>query len=142
MPPDPERPPTPGARRASGSPEELLQKLAKVDEAEAVLSGRRYYVVIVPEADLPTCDEHDTFDGLLRQVSSLVGTKVFIFVFCGERWKVSKPPYRYLVGPGDKMVPLFMPPTGELEFDDLGDLSTPPPPEPGPEAPQPRALDV
>lgn len=97
------------------------------------MAGQRFHLVTVPESDGPTCEEFDGIDALTVRLVDLVGRKVFAYVFRGERWQITRPPYRHLVPPGGTPVPLYMPPTGQLDVDPEGDMADPPAPQPLPD---------
>lgn len=117
----------------AGTPQGLLEQLALVDECRQVLGRLRFYLVSVPESDPPACEEHDGVEALTRRLVDLVGKKVNVFVFRGERWQLTRPPFRHLVPPAGAPVALYMPPNGQLDIDPEGDLADPPPLAPLPD---------
>lgn len=97
-----------------------------------MLARIRFHLVSVPESDPPAAEEFDGLDALTTRLVDLVGKKVNVFVFRGERWQLTRPPFRHLVPPAGPPVPLYMPPNGQLEIDPDGDMAEPPPVAPLP----------
>lgn len=117
----------------AATPQGLLEQLALVDECRQFLARQRFHLVVVPESDPPSCEEYDGVEPLTVRLVDLVGKKVNAYVFCGERWQITRPPYRHLVPPGAPPVPLYMPPNGQVDVDPSGDMADPPPVQPLPE---------
>ena len=67
----------------------------------------------------------ETLDELVAYLKTRIDQDVSVFAFRGERLKISKPPMRHLLVPGQDPVPLFDLP-GELEEDESGYLGVDP----------------
>lgn len=67
----------------------------------------------------------ETLDELVAYLKNRIDQDVSVFAFRGERLKISKPPLRHLLVPGQEPVPLFDLP-GELEEDESGYLGVDP----------------
>jgi len=117
----PTRPsPSPG----SSNVRELLEQISKVDESKEFMARQKLYLVVVPESGAPTCTEPETVKDLIMRLTELQGQSVNAFVFRGERWHISRPPYRHLLPPGQTPIPLYMPPGEQIDIDPEGDMAS------------------
>lgn len=110
----------------SSNVRELLEQLSQVDQSQAFLARQKLYLVVVPESGAPTCHEMEHGRALVERLTSLQGQMVNVFVFKGERWQLSRPPYRHLLPPEGTPIPLYMPPGNEIEVDPDGDMGAKP----------------
>ncbi len=90
---------------------------------ELVSETRPLWVVIAPAGGKPLVHECSTFQMLKDHLEGHLGTDVSVFVFHGKRLGITAGPYHYLVYKGERL-PLFeLPPPGELDIAEDGDLS-------------------
>jgi hypothetical protein len=66
-----------------------------------------------------------TLEELTAYLKTRINQDVSVFAFRGERLKISKPPMRHLLVPGQEPIPLFDSPT-EFEEDETGYLGVDP----------------
>jgi hypothetical protein len=69
--------------------------------------------------------EFETLDELVAYLKARVNQDVSVFAFRGTRLKISKPPMRHLLVPGQEPIPLFEAPT-DFEEDETGYLGVDP----------------
>ena len=67
----------------------------------------------------------ETLEELTAYLKARINQDVSVFAFRGERLKISKPPMRHLLVPGQEPIPLFDAPT-EFEEDETGYLGVDP----------------
>ena len=70
------------------------------------LADQRFYMVVVPDDDVPSVLEFATIEELIRGIQSRLGTPGWVFPFMGYRLHVSKGPLRWLLTPYGNL-PLF-----------------------------------
>lgn len=105
---------------------ELLDQLSQVDQSAAFMARQKLWLVVVPESGPPTCTQVESGRALVGRLTELQGQPVNAFVFKGERWLISKPPYRHLLPPDGTPIPLYMPPGEQIEPDPDGDMGIKP----------------
>jgi hypothetical protein len=94
--------------------------------ADAPPAGKiSFHLAILQPDGMFVTQECDTKEEMVERLKSLINQDVTVFAFRGERLKISKPPMRHLLVPGEEPVPLFDLPT-EFEEDDTGYLGVDP----------------
>lgn len=70
--------------------------------------SQRFYLVVIPESDWPTCEKFDTVDELIDRIKSLLGTPCNLFPFLGTHMPITKGPgsFRFISTPTGSL-PLF-----------------------------------
>ena len=95
------------------------------DEPEA--EPAQLYLVVAPFGGFARVEQMATLEDLRAELIDLEGDDVQVFVFSGERFNVTKGPYRHLIPASGEPIELFDVPEPEaLEIDDQGYLGPPP----------------
>jgi hypothetical protein len=110
----------------SNNVRDLLDQLGQVEQSRDFMARQKIHLVVVPESGAPICTEPDTVRDLVARLTELQGQNVNVFVFLGERWHISRPPYRHLLPPGQTPIPLYMPPGEMIDVDPDGDMASKP----------------
>jgi len=127
IPPRPvRRPPRPAAveQQAPAQPQEQaappqeLPQLSGMDPAVASMfrqsmnmqrqTAQHFYLVVLPEANWPTCEEFETVELLIERIKVLLGAPCSLFPFIGTKLPIKKGPgpFRFLSTPTGPL-PLF-----------------------------------
>ena len=119
-------------------PETIQQQLATwAQQAAAAAAPNTFHLVIVPEADPPTVTTFEELQALTEAIRPWLGQPAYLYVFMGQRLKISAGPLHFLQTPSGP-VPLFAVPGADaVEFPDDGFTGITPDPLPGPADPGP-----
>lgn len=92
---------------------------------EKQIPENKYYAVILTSDGDTRVEEYDSAAAMAIRLRELIDHDVSVFPFFGQRYHISKPPFRYLMTPAEN-IPLFEPPADKLEPDDTGYLGVDP----------------
>lgn len=93
--------------------------------AEFKLEKISFHLAILQTDGSYSTESFETLSELVTRIKSLVDKDVSVFAFAGERLKISKPPMRHLLVPGQEPVPLFDV-VSDFEEDETGYLGVDP----------------
>jgi len=110
--------------------EEMLSSLCLddlPDEEQEAEPDPKLYLVVAPTVGFARVEQMATLEDLRAELIALEGKDVHVFVFAGERYNVTKGPYRHLIPASGEPITLFdLPEADALEVDDKGYLGPPP----------------
>jgi hypothetical protein len=118
---------------AADAQDEMLSSLGLDDVPDEVQGGEQeakpepqLYLVVAPSGGIACVEPMAALEDLQARLMALEGEDVQVFIFSGERYQVTKGPYRYLTSPSADAIELFdLPKPEELEIDDEGYLGPP-----------------
>lgn len=103
-----------------------MAKEKKAPAAEAAEAEKiSFHAAVLNHDGTYFTQEFETLEALVTYLKNRVNQDVSVFAFRGERLKISKPPMRHLLVPGQDPIPLFDAPT-DFEEDETGYLGVDP----------------
>jgi hypothetical protein len=100
-----------------------LSEAKELDSLRNLRDRLSYYLIVVPDGQNGRCENFVDLDQLQTRLASLQRLKCQCFVFYGDRWNLTKGPYKFLVSPEGDKLPLFAS-EEELEIDSEGLMHT------------------